>query len=95
MICYPKQPADTIGDVIAWSYTGNKLHPTHKPLSILTPLLKTFSTPGDPVLDPFTGSGSTLLAAKQLDRNYIGIELDAGYYAIATRRLAEADAVSM
>lgn len=87
---YPGQPPAPIGDVIGWTYTGNKLHPTQKPLSILLPLLKSFSVPGGLVLDPFTGSGSTLLAAKSLGRNYLGIELDAGYHAIATRRLAEA-----
>lgn len=85
---FPKEPADTIGDVIRWTYSGNKLHPTQKPLSVLLPLIETFSTPGGTVLDPFTGSGSTLLAAKMLDRNYIGIELDADYCDIARQRLA-------
>ena len=86
---HPQEPEYPIGDVIDWTYSGNKLHPTQKPLSVLTPLLKTFSAPGNLVLDPFSGSGSTLLAAKQLGRDYVGIELDAGYHAIATRRLAE------
>lgn len=86
---FPEQPKTTISDVIPWTYSGNKLHPTQKPLSILLPLLQTFSAPGDLVLDPFTGSGSSLMAAKQLGRNYLGIELDANYHAIATRRLAE------
>jgi site-specific DNA-methyltransferase (adenine-specific) len=86
---YPKEPADTIGDVIHWTYTGNKLHPTQKPLSVLLPLVETFSPPSGVVLDPFTGSGSTLLAAKRLGRSYLGIELDAEYHAIATRRLEQ------
>jgi DNA modification methylase len=83
----PRQPQNPIGDVIEWQYTGNKLHPTQKPLSALLPLVEAFSAPGHTVLDPFAGSGSTLMAAKTLDRSYIGIELDANYHAIARRRL--------
>lgn len=84
---YPKAPGNTIGDVIDWSYSGNKLHPTQKPISALLPLVKTFSPPQGLVLDPFTGSGSSLLAAKMLGRSYLGIELDASYHDIASRRL--------
>jgi len=83
----PRPPEKPIGDVIPWKYTGNKLHPTQKPLSVLTPLVETFSAEGDTVLDPFAGSGSTLMAAKSLGRSYIGFELDACYHAIARRRL--------
>jgi site-specific DNA-methyltransferase (adenine-specific) len=84
----PKQPGSTIGDVIDWTYSGNKLHPTQKPLSVLLPLIETFSAPQGLVLDPFSGSGSTLLAAKTLGRNYLGIELDANYCELAQQRLA-------
>jgi site-specific DNA-methyltransferase (adenine-specific) len=84
----PSTPQKPIGDVIAWEYTGNKLHPTQKPLSALVPLVETFSAPNDTVLDPFAGSGSTLMAAKKLGRSYIGIELDAQYHSIARNRLA-------
>ena len=84
----PALPQNTIGDVIDWSYSGNKLHPTQKPLSVLLPLVETFCPAGGTVLDPFAGSGSTLLAAKSLGRASIGIELDAKYHAIASRRLA-------
>jgi len=84
---WPKEPADTIGDVLDWTYSGNKLHPTQKPLSVLLPLIETFSAPTGLVLDPFAGSGSTLVAAKALGRGYLGIELDAGYYAAASQRL--------
>ena len=85
---YPTTPKETIGDVIDWTYSGIKLHPTQKPLSILLPLVETFSKPNATVLDPFTGSGSSLLAAKMLGRNYLGIELDQAYHAIASERLA-------
>jgi len=85
----PKRPDFAIGDVIDWTYSGNKLHPTQKPLSVLLPLVETFAPLQGTVLDPFAGSGSSLLAAKTLGRNYIGMELDAKYHAIAERRLAE------
>lgn len=84
---YPKEPLHTIGDVIDWTYSGNKLHPTQKPLPVLLPLIETFSAPGGLVLDPFAGSGSTLLAARMLGRDYLGIELDAGYHAAANERM--------
>jgi adenine-specific DNA-methyltransferase len=86
---YPKAPAFPIGDVIDWTYSGNKLHPTQKPLSVLLPLVDTFSAPGGLVLDPFSGSGSSLLAAKMLGRSYLGIELDPTYHGLASRRLAQ------
>jgi adenine-specific DNA-methyltransferase len=84
----PRQPERPIGDVIPWEYTGNKLHPTQKPLSALLPLVQAFSKPGSTVLDPFAGSGSSLMAAKSLGRPYIGIEVDTKYYGIARKRLA-------
>lgn len=86
---FPLPPKTTIGDVIDWTYSGNRLHPTQKPLSVLLPLVETFSRSGATVLDPFAGSGSTLLAAKMLGRAYLGIELDARYHAIASRRLSQ------
>jgi site-specific DNA-methyltransferase (adenine-specific) len=86
----PPHPKDTISDVIDWTYSGNKLHPTQKPVSVLLPLVETFSPAQGTVLDPFAGSGSTLIAAKMLGRGYIGIELDLKYHAIATRRLEQA-----
>lgn len=88
----PKEPASPIGDVIDWTYSGNKLHPTQKPLSVLLPLVETFSAPDDLVLDPFAGSGSSLLAAKMLGRRSLGMEMDATYHALASRRLEEANA---
>jgi len=85
----PCEPQNPIADVIEWKYTGNKLHPTQKPIAALMPLIESFSRPGDMVLDPFAGSGSTLLAARMLGRNWLGVELDARYHAAARRRLAE------
>ena len=88
----PRTPEKPISDVIAWKYTGNKLHPTEKPVSILLPLIETYSAARGIVLDPFTGSGSTLMAAKTLGRSYIGIELDAKYHGIAVMRLSGSSA---
>ena len=91
----PPESAAPISDVIPWTtYTGNRLHPTQKPLAILTPLIDAFSAPGELVLDPFAGSGSSLLAAKSRGRHYLGIELDDRYHAIAARRLAGSSARS-
>jgi len=91
---YPRPPEQPISDVIPWSYAGNKLHPTQKPVSVLAPLVEAFSAPGGLVLDPFAGSGSTLIAARSLGRPYLGIELDAGYHAAATRRLEPSNPLS-
>lgn len=62
-------------------------HPTTKPLPLMRELVSLFSDPGETVLDPFAGSGSTGVACNQLSRNFIGWELNAEYHAIATRRL--------
>jgi len=88
----PAQPKQPIGDVLEMRYSGNALHPTQKPVSALLPLIESFSSSGDVVLDPFCGSGSTLVAARQLRRRFLGIELDQTYCAIAGRRLREAAA---
>ena len=83
----PWHRAETISDVVEWTYRGNKLHPTQKPLSVLLPLIEAFSVPGELILDPFAGSGSTLVAAKMLRRSWLGVEMDAKYHAIARERL--------
>lgn len=66
-----------------------RLHPTQKPQFIMSEIIKRFAKPGDTILDPFAGSGSTLLAAKNLGYEYIGIELESRYIEIAKTRLAE------
>ncbi|WP_104494277.1 DNA methyltransferase [Paracoccus denitrificans] len=82
------RPEAPIPDVIDFPYTGNKLHPTQKPVEALMPLIRAFSQPGDLVLDPFCGSGSTLAAAQSLGRDWLGIELSAEHHATASKRLA-------
>lgn len=81
------RPTNPLPDVLEWHYTGNRLHPTQKPVRSLKPVIEAFTKPGDIVLDPFCGGGSTLLAAKILGRDYVGIELDTGYCETARRRL--------
>jgi adenine-specific DNA-methyltransferase len=82
----PQQP---IPDVIDFRYTGNKLHPTQKPVEALKSLISSFCPPDGVVLDPFAGSGSTLVAAKQLGRRFLGIEIDQQYCRTAAARLAD------
>ncbi|MET4802834.1 DNA methyltransferase [Bradyrhizobium sp. LB11.1] len=80
-------PATPLSDVIDWSYTGNRLHPTQKPVSVLRPFIDTFCQPGGVVLDPFCGSGSTLVAASAARRDYVGIELEVRHCRTAQLRL--------
>ncbi len=62
-------------------------HPTEKPESLLERIVLLGSSPGDLVLDPFMGSGTTGVVAKRLGRNFFGIELDKGYFEIAKKRI--------
>ena len=80
----PKQP---LGDVMDMPYSGNKLHPTQKPVVVLAPLVRSFTLPGELVLDPFAGSGSSCAAALLAGRRYLGVELDAEYFHQASARL--------
>ena len=66
------------------------VHPTEKPVGLLANLITSVTKPGDLILDPFAGSGSTLVAAKKTGRRFIGVELDDDYYQIAQRRVEEA-----
>jgi DNA modification methylase len=84
----PPLPGQPPPDVIDWTYSGNRLHPTQKPVPCLKPLIAAFTQPGDIVLDPFSGSGSTLIAARALRRRFIGIDLDPGHHRTARARLA-------
>jgi site-specific DNA-methyltransferase (adenine-specific) len=84
----PELPADPLSDVLPWHYSGNHNHPTEKAVDTIKPLIEAFTKAGDVVLDPFAGSGSSLVAAALLRRQYIGIELEQQYCAHAQRRLA-------
>lgn len=84
----PPFPERAPPDVLDWHYSGNRLHPTQKPVLSLKPLIGAFTKPGDIVGDPFAGSGSTLVAAHELGRRFIGIELDPDHHRTARQRLA-------
>lgn len=77
-------------NILKFNRTGNKLHPTQKPVDLLEYLITKFSDKGAIVLDPFMGSGSTGVAAKNLNRDFIGIELDENYFNIAKERIENA-----
>lgn len=68
---------------------GNKLHPTEKPIDLMKFYVSNSSNKNDVVLDPFMGSGSTGIACKELNRNFIGIEIDEKYFDIAEKRIKD------
>ncbi len=70
-----------------WSMPENTDHPTQKPEKLLAKIILASSNPGDVVLDPFLGSGTTSVVAKKLGRSYVGIEIDETYCCLAEKRL--------
>ena len=69
----------------------NKIkHPTKKPIKLMRRLISILTSPGDTILDPFMGSGTTGVACVELGRNFIGIEKDLTYFNIATNRIKSA-----
>ena len=82
---YPKS-------ILKYNNSDNRqrgLHPTQKPVELCEYLIKTYTTEGETVLDSCMGSGSTGVACKNLNRNFIGIELDQEYFKIAEKRINE------
>lgn len=78
-------------NVISCAFAKNEsgLHPTQKPLSLMSAFIELTTTKGQTVVDPFCGSGTTLVAAKRLQRNFIGFERDSHYHQVAKARLEE------
>jgi len=74
-----------------WSMPENTDHPTQKPEKLLAKLILASSNKGDLIFDPFLGSGTTSVVAKKLGRNYLGIEIDRYYAALAEKRLEKAE----
>jgi len=67
-----------------------RVHPTQKPVALMEQIIRNYTNPGDLVLDPFMGSGTTGVAAMLTGRRFIGIELDPRYFAVAEQRIADA-----
>jgi hypothetical protein len=66
-----------------------RLHPTQKPLGLMKELILDFTQPGEVILDPFMGSGTTGIACLELGRRFVGIDRDPTYYQVACQRLAQ------
>ena len=88
---YPKVLLEHIKVLNNLSKDKSGLHPTQKPIELCEYLIKTYTNENDTVLDFTMGSGSTGVACKNLNRNFIGIELDTEYFNIAKERINEAE----
>lgn len=82
---YPKSILNISRDFSA----QQQVHPTQKPVSLMEWLVKTYTNPGDLILDNCMGSGSTGVAAINLDRRFVGIEMDTSYFEIAKSRIED------
>jgi len=74
-----------------WSMPENTDHPTQKPEKLLAKIILASTNPGDLILDPFAGSGTTAVVAKKLERDFVAIESDESYCLLAAKRLELAD----
>jgi DNA modification methylase len=86
---YPTNIIDNIPVMNNDNSHGIKSHPTQKPVALTEYLIKTYTNEGETVLDFTMGSGTTGVACKNLNRNFIGIELDPEYFKIAEKRINE------
>lgn len=77
-------------DIIKAMRTNNDLHPTQKPVEIMEYFIRHSANEQETILDPFMGSGTTGVACRHLNRNFIGIEIDEGYFNIAKQRIEQA-----
>src|SRR6185437_7295158 len=78
--------------VIEFACERGKGHPSQKPVPLFEYLIRTYSNEGETVLDNVMGSGTTGVACVRTGRDFIGIEKDAGYFAIASKRIADEQA---
>lgn len=72
--------------------TGQRFHPTQKPVALYKWILRNYAKPGDKILDTHVGSASSLIACYDLGFDYVGFEIDEEYYKLASKRLEEVKA---
>ena len=77
---------DKVARVYKLDGMGNKVHPTQKPLSLMRWCIENYTNPGDTILDPFMGSGTTGVAAIQTGRRFLGFEISPEYTRLANDR---------
>ena len=71
------------------NWKEKRVHPTQKPIDVMRQMIKLFTDKNNIILDPFCGSGSTCIACKQLNRTYIGFEINEKYVNITNERLKQ------
>jgi DNA modification methylase len=85
----PERPTTALSDVFTWQREPLLYHPTQKPVATIARIIKAYSQSEAILLDPFMGSGTTLIAARSLGQRAIGIEIDRRYCDAASSRLAQ------
>lgn len=80
--------------IIRFAGDPKPIHPTQKPVALMEYLVRTYTNPGDVVLDNCMGSGTTGVACSNTGRRFIGIEMDAGYFEIAEKRIKQSVAAN-
>lgn len=76
-------------DIVKAKRTGNEFHPTQKPIDLIQKFVRKSTDEGEVVFDPFMGSGTTGIAAAELKRSFIGVEIDEQYFKVAKKRIVE------
>lgn len=86
---YQEETGFNFSDIFFKNPNNKNIHPTQKPVPLFEHLIKTYTNEGETVLDNCMGSGTTAVACINTNRNYIGFELDEGYYDIANERISK------
>jgi site-specific DNA-methyltransferase (adenine-specific) len=85
----PRYRSPGLSNVLRFQQARAIRHPHEKPVELIETLIEQSSDERGVILDPFVGSGTTVVAAQRLNRHYVGVELDRSYYAVAERRLQQ------